>query len=620
MKFLSKLLQAIALMLLVSTQQLFAFFDNNSSLVTLDQGWDESDREFFYFTPQGSPIILYDWFLALEQTNSTDLFRSDPHLKNFGLIPWKKSHSNIDALPIGMTIDNSLYSNERHLGINCAACHTSEVVIDSKTVLVDGGVSNFDLWSFMKNLLASMEATYKDSDKLIRFSERLGHDIIKVKARLRTAIQKQQNWHERNNAETLPGPGRADALNVILNQVTAKMISRPDNARPANAPASYPYIWDTPYLDFVQYIGVVPNDHAGVLARNVGQVLGVFGEVSTISSKLNVGYENSIKTTNLIDIEDKLKTLRSPSWKDLSNRGFLPKLNDSLVKKGSKIYKSHCASCHVEIDSSKSRVLNTIQINNTALTEIGTDPGTAMSYASRVVATGPLEGRNSLYIAGTPLCQETYANQILDHMSVAVIINDLSEEKSELTDSLADIFKGLFSSAEKTVADYLSNPNIETRESDKRLIERMQNANATPKQIASTLKMRDNNKSALYDLIAKNGAGFSKADAKCLESLETAQYRAKPLNGVWVTGPFLHNGSVPTLADLLEAQNNRPDRFRTGSPKFDPVKVGFSENNTGVNALLIDTKLPGNLNSGHEYGVNLSKKDKLSLLEYLKSL
>lgn len=77
---------------------------------------------------------------------------------------------------------------------------------------------------------------------------------------------------------------------------------------------------------------------------------------------------------------------------------------------------------------------------------------------------------------------------------------------------------------------------------------------------------------------------------------------------------------MPTLADLLEAENNRPDRFRTGSPKFHPIKVGFSENNTGVNTLLIDTKLPGNLNSGHEYGVNLSKKDKLSLLEYLKSL
>jgi len=614
------LLQVIILLISVSVQQVLAFSDHDTNIVTLNQGWDATDREFFYFTPQGSPIVLYDWFLSLEQPNNTTLFRNDAYLKNFGLIPWKKTTKNPDAIPIGMTIDKSLYSNESHLGINCSACHVTEVLIGNKTVLIDGGVSHFDLWTFMTKLFESMKATYNDADKLGRFADRLSQDPAKIKARLRIAIQSQENWHVRNHASTLPGPGRADALNVILNQVTAHMLNRPDNARPVDAPASFPYLWDTPYLDFVQYIGVVPNDNAGVLARNVGQVLGVFGEVSAVNHGPSIGYANSIRTTNLIDIERKLEALRSPSWKEMSDKGLLPSLKDNLVRKGAKIYKTNCSSCHVEVDPKGPRTLDTIRIKNIALTEIGTDPGTVMSFASRIVATGMLEGKKTSYISGDPLCKETYANQILGHMSVAVIINDLREEKKAITGVLSDIAKEIFSSTEEMISHYLSNSNKDIEESDKHLISRMRDTGSTPEQIVSTLKLRNKNRAAIYDLIAKNGSSFSRTDARCLETVETAQYRAKPLNGIWVTAPFLHNGSVPTLADLLETEKDRPVRFRVGSPRFDPVKVGFSENNTGINTLEIDTTLSGNLNSGHEYGVDLSTTDKASLLEYLKSL
>ena len=96
-------------------------------------------------------------------------------------------------------------------------------------------------------------------------------------------------------------------------------------------------------------------------------------------------------------------------------------------------------------------------------------------------------------------------------------------------------------------------------------------------------------------------------------------YKARPLNGIWATGPFLWNGSVPTLYDLLLPAEKRPKKFYVKSIEFDPVKVGF-ETQKVDRAFLFDTSKPGNLNVGHEYGTHLSDEDRWALVEYLKSL
>ena len=89
------------------------------------------------------------------------------------------------------------------------------------------------------------------------------------------------------------------------------------------------------------------------------------------------------------------------------------------------------------------------------------------------------------------------------------------------------------------------------------------------------------------------------------------------MNGIWATGPYLHNGSVRTLADLLLPPNQRPRTFRIGSREFDPDNVGF----VGAGGFLFDTSLPGNSNAGHDYGTgDLSEAERDALLEYLKTL
>jgi hypothetical protein len=103
---------------------------------------------------------------------------------------------------------------------------------------------------------------------------------------------------------------------------------------------------------------------------------------------------------------------------------------------------------------------------------------------------------------------------------------------------------------------------------------------------------------------------------------KTNGYANHPLDGIWIRGPFLHNGSVPTLRDLLDAPGQRPAAFYRGYDLFDPVKVGFVSNvpaADGQTFTRFDTMLPGNSNSGHSYGTALSDDEKNAIVEYLKT-
>jgi hypothetical protein len=97
-------------------------------------------------------------------------------------------------------------------------------------------------------------------------------------------------------------------------------------------------------------------------------------------------------------------------------------------------------------------------------------------------------------------------------------------------------------------------------------------------------------------------------------------YVARPMNGIWATPPYLHNGSVPTLWHLLQPASARPARFPIGQHEYDPEKVGYVTEVSGTPRFLFDVSMPGNGNGGHEYGTALSDEEKRDLLEYLKSL
>ena len=103
---------------------------------------------------------------------------------------------------------------------------------------------------------------------------------------------------------------------------------------------------------------------------------------------------------------------------------------------------------------------------------------------------------------------------------------------------------------------------------------------------------------------------------------KTKGYVTVPLDGLWLRAPYLHNGSVPSLQDLLQIPEKRPNRFYRGYDVYDPQKMGFiSEGSEAKRAgFLYETSLPGNGNDGHLYGTELSPADKEALIEYLKTL
>jgi hypothetical protein len=106
---------------------------------------------------------------------------------------------------------------------------------------------------------------------------------------------------------------------------------------------------------------------------------------------------------------------------------------------------------------------------------------------------------------------------------------------------------------------------------------------------------------------------------------KTHGYANMPLDGLWLRAPYLHNGSVPSLRDLLEPAAKRPKAFYRGNDVYDPVKVGFVSNVAaadGKKFFRLDTSVPGNGNGGHEgkaYGTELSPAEKTALVEFLKT-
>jgi mono/diheme cytochrome c family protein len=110
-------------------------------------------------------------------------------------------------------------------------------------------------------------------------------------------------------------------------------------------------------------------------------------------------------------------------------------------------------------------------------------------------------------------------------------------------------------------------------------------------------------------------------------------YIAPPLDGVWVTAPFLHNGSVPTIAALLES-SKRPRywtrSFTSNAADYDPDRLGWrytelpqgkaGTEDANARKKIYDTTLPGYANTGHTFGDHLSDEDRKAVLEYLKTI
>jgi hypothetical protein len=541
-------------------------YADSENLHYLEQNWSDKERNYFYFADQGSRLVTYDFFLNLEQADNENLFRSNSSMLRFGFIPAAPSANNPDGLPIGLA------RNGDKMGLTCAACHTQQITYKNQNIRIDGGQAFIDLQLFLSQLTSSLKATMEHKQKFLRFQQKLLGDKPTEKQQqalqqqLLTEYEKRSQYATQNHTESVYGFTRLDAFGAILNR--ALLATGVDNnSNPPNAPASYPYLWDTPQHDYVEWNGSQSNSGVGALARNIGEVIGVFSDIETETSTwlgfIDGGYASSINTSELRELEHIVGKLHSPLWPD-----SFPEIDNDLVTVGRGLYEQYCIQCHLDID--RTDPMRKIQVRMSTLSEINTDPFMAENAIYATGKTGKFEGRPRYYFAGNALAEQAPVIHIANNIMIGILKNN------PLQSILA-----------KYDAKNLGHPDV----------------NHPPKYVDGEI-IEQGKEVSDHALLA---------------------YKARPLNGVWTSAPYLHNGSVPNMYQLLLPAEQRVKQFYLGSWEYDVKNLGYISQATD-SSFLFDTTHIGNSNAGHEYGTGyygnpaLTEQERWALIEYLKIL
>lgn len=550
--------------------------DTLERVVYPEQNWSSADSLWFYNIPQGSTLIPYTLFLHLEMPDSKDLYRGDVNMNQLRYLPQRASAANPDALPVGWTKDT--HAGKTYIGLTCAACHTSQINYQGVGIRIDGGAALADMEKMLKSLSDSLTASLESPEKFERLAKKVLQkkypaDRDRFRAELADTAQQIASYNKINEPRhgdqpVAYGYARLDAFGRIYNRILAHLTPNEDNSNPANAPVSYSYLWDTPQHDFVQWNGVGDNELNGPLARNVGQAMGVFAQFNLDKQAGDKGYRSSVNKRNLIRIERHLESLWSPSWEELAGRRILPAIDSTLAAKGRQVYIDyHCHSCHEAIDRTDAK--RRINAQFSSLQTIGTDPFTAMNALNYTGKTGYFAGEHTdPRDPNSPRFKETAPVLPALSLAVAGVIAEPDRDKNILQRWSEDTYDMFASISENPV-----------QHTDRRL-------------------------------------DFEKVNKHQPATL--AAYKARPLNGVWATAPYLHNGSVPSLyelfmpsctdAEIASGKICRPNRFVVGGLEFDPIKVGSVQRDPAEypKLFVFDTRLPGNSNKGHEYAAGVT--------------
>jgi hypothetical protein len=325
-----------------------------------DSGWEVGQSQWFHHADQGTKILNYDWFLALEQPELSVLSKlgkfSDPeYLQRFGFIPSSADKGmNPDGLPVGFAVNRNFQEPQANapppypvVGLTCAACHTGQINYQGKGLRIDGGSGMVDLGKFKSALGQAMFYTNLFPWRFDRFARAvLGERYnAETKAQLRKEVDEfiAKGSREKAFADSKGlyaregGFSRTDALGLILNRVFDQV--NQENASVADAPVNFPHIWDAPWFEWVQYNASIRTP----MARNIGEVLGVGGMIN-LPGTPGGDWKSTVNVPNLHRMEKQLSGdqpyggLRSPKWPE----DVLGKLNVDLVKQGAELFELGC--------------------------------------------------------------------------------------------------------------------------------------------------------------------------------------------------------------------------------------------------------------------------------------
>lgn len=549
----------------------------------LDQGWTEADKQTWYTLSQGSRLLPLSWWSALEQAGSTDKYMSDSNIRKFGYLP-----TGTPGMPVGFVTDQGPApegGQQAWVGMTCAACHTGEFTYGQHRVRVHGAPALADFQSFMEGLHASLVATRSDAQKLDRFvAAVLGAGAsAEDRNRLIADLGRQAAWLARllkkNDAPNRYGHGRVDAQGWILNTIALRVgAAEPLIDFPADAPASYPFLWATPrHTPSVQWNGIAfqplgdPQDFkdkkydTGAMVRNTTELIGVFSSVDVAAEP----YPSSLRFENMIDLENVIDRLKSPRWP----QHILPPIDAKLVDDGRKLFTQHkCGECHAVLDPA-TELQNKVAVKLIPLGEIGTDVWLACNTYLHESKAGLLEGRLGL----GPIANVDRTYQMLLNMSFNMILKQQKIPREPVVNA---------------------NDNLQRQ------------ARRAPAGAVRVL----------------GDDGKEQRAQRCrTDDDPMLVYKPPLLNGVWSTAPYLHNGSVASLYELLLPPDQRRAVFWIGGTEFDPKDVGFKSGpSDGPFEFRIRDAagkiIPGNDNAGHPYGTGATDAERRALIEFLKTL
>ena len=306
------------------------------------------------------------------------------------------------------------------------------------------------------------------------------------------------------------------------------------------------------------------------------------------SAKHGYDYSSSVNIYNLGVLEGYVANIKSPQWPDA-----FPAIDQTLVEEGRKLYEQYCGTtqkpkseddkdynpnnCH-QIIPREDEYNDYISVK-TSLGNVRTDSATAAEAENHRALSLNLQGAKAAVVAGPAFDTIT--------PSIGIPVNGV----------IGLVLKSPIQIAKADLATSHIKKNLP-------LDERIKNAIVSAEDLESSLKQ----------LLAKQhenaGAGLV--------------YKARPLNGIWATAPYLHNGSVPNLWELLVSEDQRAKSFWVGSHEFDPKNVGFVSD-TGKNEFKVFKPgtteiMRGNSNRGHTYGTELEDDQKWALIEFIKTL
>lgn len=548
--------------------------------------WSTADRETYYFTPQGTQVkgLHYDWFKALELPFSQQRFAAPEYLARFGFLidpNQRATPNNPGNLPVGFARHQNPGSQDEFLDITCAACHTGELRFNGQAVRIDGGSAQHVLpssvptlrgGSFGQALVASLTSTYYNPWKFERFARNvLGQDYDARHQQLRKDFKVSLDtflkvaWNDTHRG-LYPTEEGPGRTDAFGRIANA---SFGDAISPANYRVANAPV-DYPQLwDMWTFDWVQWNGSAQQpMARNIGEALGVGATLNFFDANGQPlkGDARYPSSVRLRDLHLIEQTLQRLKPPAWPEE-LLGAIDKTQAAKGRELFTENCAGCHVPRSvQSEGRWVQHLKMLPVEF--IGTDPGAA--------------------------------NNIADHRFDLTALQWDPAELAQLDVQL-----------QPTPADSLDLSKL-----------------SSAKGLAYVTAFVGNR--------AYRDANIPTAERPDMDGFglpigvrELRAYKARPLAGVWATAPFLHNGSVPSIYQLLSPQDERATTFYKGTFEYDPRHLGY-RTEAFANGFMFDTRITGNHNSGHEFragtrgngviGRLLQPEERWALLEYLKVL